>query len=129
MFTFSASCRTRSHEATFRESPPVEKAKMIVCLTCGTGLPSSGRGRTRGYCSPGCRRAAEYEIRRLQRAIESTESVIRQHEDEAVNVALDHPQPYPGPVARLGYLRDTELPRLETRLRVLLAGGAKVEPK
>jgi hypothetical protein len=52
---------------------------MRTCRKCGAELPeAAGPGRPRSYCSVGCRRAAELEVRRLQRALENTEDMIRQ---------------------------------------------------
>ncbi len=51
---------------------------MKTCRKCGRDLPAStGPGRPRSYCSTGCRRAAEYELRRLQKALEEVEEQIR----------------------------------------------------
>ncbi len=50
--------------------------RWLSCRKCGRDLPESGRPRS--YCSVGCRRAAEFEVRRLQKALESTEGMIRQ---------------------------------------------------
>ncbi|KPC79535.1 hypothetical protein ADK82_25745 [Streptomyces sp. NRRL S-4] len=36
-----------------------------------------GPGRPSSYCSNACRRAAEYELRRIQRALEGVEEQIR----------------------------------------------------
>lgn len=44
------------------------------CLKCGGPLPApAGTGRPRRFCSTGCRRGAEYELRRLQRHLERLE--------------------------------------------------------
>jgi hypothetical protein len=67
-----------------------------VCRKCGTKpLPEhSGRGRPSVYCSTGCRRAAEYELKRAQRALEGVEGQIASHRehlalyDDAQQVAM-----------------------------------------
>ncbi len=47
------------------------------CRGCGCDLPVVlGPVRRRLYCSPGCRRAMEYERRRLQRNLISLEELI-----------------------------------------------------
>ena len=47
------------------------------CRSCGCDLPVVlGPVRRRLYCSPGCRRAMEYERRRLQRNLISLEELI-----------------------------------------------------
>ena len=46
------------------------------CKTCGGELPVSPEprlGRSRRYCSPSCRKAAELEQRRIDRRIERLE--------------------------------------------------------
>ena len=46
----------------------------MTCIKCGHEIPPhAGPGRPRRYCSTGCRRAMEYELRRLQRALENVE--------------------------------------------------------
>jgi|GEM_PF-2120288 len=42
------------------------------CVKCGTALPEP-RGNRRRFCGPACRRTAEYEIRRLNRRLETME--------------------------------------------------------
>ncbi len=49
-----------------------------TCRKCGAPVEQTGgRGRPRSYCSVGCRRAAEREIRRADRAIEQMEERAR----------------------------------------------------
>ncbi len=82
------------------------------CPKCGSDVPQSGGvGRPYTYCSTACRRAAEYELRRLQKALEEVEEQARW--------------------CRLGWhgRRGTDTPkydaerqRLEQRLRELLTG-------
>jgi hypothetical protein len=53
------------------------------CRQCGVGLPErEGRGRPADYCSVGCRRAAEYALRRAQRGLMRVEAEIRWHRDQ-----------------------------------------------
>ena len=50
----------------------------MKCPKCEKPVPErDGPGRPRRYCSDGCRRSAEYELRRIQRALESVEEQIR----------------------------------------------------
>lgn len=49
-----------------------------ACRKCGTPLSTPLTGRPPAYCSVGCRRAAEYERKRLQRHLEQLE-VQRNH--------------------------------------------------
>ncbi len=82
----------------------------MMCRKCGREVPESvGPGRPRSYCSTGCRRAMEYETRRLQTALDAIEEQLRW--------------------CRLGWngrsesqssKYDTERERLEARLRELL---------
>ena len=43
------------------------------CRYCSGELRVSKRGRPPNYCSVGCRRAAEYEVRRMSRRLERLE--------------------------------------------------------
>ncbi len=48
---------------------------MQHCPRCGRVIQTpSGAGRPATYCSPGCRRAAEYEIRRIDDHLTKLES-------------------------------------------------------
>jgi hypothetical protein len=85
--------------------------RAATCVKCGGGVGRSARGRPRAYCSTACRRAAEYELRRVQGALDRVEEQIRW--------------------CRFGWNGRTErdIPRfeeerlrLETRLRKLLSG-------
>ncbi len=51
---------------------------LTTCRKCSAPIEATGKpGRPRSYCSVGCRRAAEREIRRLDRAIEQMEERAR----------------------------------------------------
>jgi hypothetical protein len=85
---------------------------MTICLKCGLQIQvgEKTKGRPKSYCSIGCRRAAELEIRRL-------DSRIADLEDQVTRARLP------------GYLVLTpaevlhgEITRLEARLRHLLNG-------
>jgi hypothetical protein len=82
------------------------------CVKCERPLKPTGVGRPPSYCSTGCRRAAEYELRRIQRHLERLEA---QRES-------------------LFFVKDTEraIAALEARLRTLLAAdnaGIPVEQR
>ena len=79
------------------------------CLKCQAPLERPEVGRPPSYCSTGCRRAAEYELRRLQRAIEGLEEYAR-------NLRLQGDPDRQGPKVR------QEIDQAEKRLRLLLAG-------
>jgi len=50
----------------------------MQCRKCPKQMPEHvGPGRPSSYCSPACRRSAEYELRRIQRALEGVEEQIR----------------------------------------------------
>ena len=74
-----------------------------LCLKCRTPLTPTAAGRPPSYCSPGCRRAAEYELRRIQRHLERLEA--------------QRQSPF--------FVKDTEraIAALEARLRTLLEDG------
>ena len=71
-----------------------------LCLKCRKPLKPTGVGRPPSYCSTGCRRAAEYELRRIQRHLERLEA--------------QRESPF--------FVKDTEraIAALEARLRTLL---------
>lgn len=87
-------------------TPPVR------CAKCSRPLAErTGPGRPALYCSTACRRSAEYELRRVQAALEDVEGQLR--------------------ATRLGWYGRTEADRvkfdairaeLEARLLVLLGG-------
>jgi hypothetical protein len=95
----------------------------MTCRKCGVGLPTrSGPGRPAVYCSRGCQRAAEYELRRAQDAVASVEKNIRVHREWLAT------QPFYGlgccgkaeAVTRQLDWLDGERQRLEGRMKVLL---------
>jgi len=58
----------------------------VTCATCGTPIePKAGPGRPAAYCSVGCRRVAEFQIRNLARRVERYE--LEQREVKAGNHA------------------------------------------
>ncbi len=83
----------------------------MTCRKCGREVPQSagGRGRPRSYCSTGCRRAMEYELRRLQKGLEAIE-------EQLTWCRLGWNGRKPGVAHRY----DQERVRLEGRMRVLL---------
>lgn len=50
------------------EQPVTDK-----CVKCGRGLVYAGAGRPPKWCSVGCRRAGEYEVRRIVRRLADVE--------------------------------------------------------
>ncbi len=54
---------------------------MADCLKCGAPLPAPpATGRPPVYCGPGCRRAVEYEVRRITRRLEHNEDELQRLE-------------------------------------------------
>lgn len=52
-------------------------AAKLICAKCGAPLDKpSGAGRPRRFCSSGCKRAAEHEVRRLNRRLEHLEEIM-----------------------------------------------------
>ena len=47
----------------------LEKTVEKLCATCNAGLPEPGTGRPPTYCGTACRRAAEYDLRRLNSSL------------------------------------------------------------
>lgn len=48
------------------------------CLKCGEPLAEQVRGRPSIYCGPVCRRAAEFELRRVQNALVVAETEMEE---------------------------------------------------
>lgn len=85
------------------------------CRKCGSDLPQRpGPGRPLSYCSKGCRRAAEYELRRIQSALEDVEGQIRW-----CRFKFNGRRPEQEPMF------EAERLRLEARLRELLDDGGE----
>ena len=47
---------------------------LLTCAKCGKAMSKPSTGRPPRWCSTGCRRSAEREIRRLDRRLESLET-------------------------------------------------------
>lgn len=94
-----------------------------TCLKCGRELEDSARsGRPRSWCSTGCRRAAEYELRRLSRrlqALEERASALRHSRDSGRRDWLGRTH-----AEALGDV-EAEVREAEGRLRLLLDAGTK----
>lgn len=50
---------------------------MDKCVMCGRALTQPSTGRPRRYCSTGCRRAADLEVRRLDRRLDQLEQRLQ----------------------------------------------------
>ncbi len=72
------------------------------CVKCGLPLSQPAKGRPRIYCGPSCRRAAEFELRRVQNAL-----VVAEREVEAARRRVERRS------AGLAVGGGTATPRLE----------------
>lgn len=50
--------------------------KRRTCVKCEGPLVQPKTGRPRWYCSPACRRAGEFELRRLQARLQQLEDTV-----------------------------------------------------
>lgn len=91
---------------------------MAECLKCGRRIEKGGRGRPAVYCSTGCRRSVEYELRRIQRHLEHAEHEVTwlQPLEDNVSVASS----FGGRRGEALANARAEIERLEARLRELL---------
>ena len=89
------------------------------CAKCGEPLPARAKtGRPAIYCSEGCRRSAELELRRLQRRLEALEvrgSELRHSRDDGIRDW--HGRRQPEALANC----EAEIAEAESRLRLLLS--------
>lgn len=98
------------------------------CRKCGTELAArEGAGRPPSYCSTGCRRAAEYELRRVQGALESAENRMAHHR-EYLALRLSCGLQCCGGAGKAEVhlsVLDDERARLEERMRLLLGDDGR----
>lgn len=92
---------------------------MKLCIKCGQEIkPVSTTGRPPDYCSPGCRKSAEYEIGRVNRRLADLENDLvheKLHNDKkSVNCNGQSPQ------ERIAALENA-IVESESRLKVLLS--------
>ncbi len=85
------------------------------CRKCGTTLPLPSTGRPRTFCSVGCRRATEREVRRLDSSIAALEGRQLSHRESAA-FANGRPEYHE---AKIAHIR-TEIALAEERMRDLL---------
>lgn len=88
---------------------------MRACIKCGTDLPPHGKGRPPTYCSQGCRRSTEYELRRIQRHLEALEREAQWLKWQPPDVHTNN-----GRVRDAVVRTATDIAELEARMRVLL---------
>jgi hypothetical protein len=90
----------------------------LACLKCGGPVQKPTTGRPPTYCSPGCRRAAEYEVRRINRLLQNLEeraSRLRHEPDIGIRDWLGRTR-----TEALAAV-EAEIGDAEARLRALLA--------
>jgi hypothetical protein len=51
-----------------------KEVQVTSCKKCGVPIQNPAMGRPKDYCSPACRRLAEFEIRRLNRELDRLET-------------------------------------------------------
>ena len=99
-----------------------------TCRKCGNAFPGRARtGRPAMYCSLACRRAAEYEIRRLSRRLERLEDERHQLRVSLNLHEAQGPGYYPHVRAQIVTRAETvddEIAMSEQRLRALLEDDA-----
>ena len=91
------------------------------CVKCGNALPPENAvGRPQRYCSPACRRLAEYEVSRLQSRLSRLEDVLLREKHDRRGLkdwnGRDHKQ-------RLVDLQ-ADIAAAEARLLELIVAGA-----
>ena len=92
----------------------------VGCVQCGRTVEQPPTGRPRSYCSIGCRRTAEFEIRRLVRRIERQETnleSLRGVRDDGIPDGYGHSPQKRRELLVLG------IKEAEARLRALLDTG------
>jgi|GEM_PF-2549145 len=90
------------------------------CPECGSPMPAAkGTGRPATYCTPVCRRAAEFALRRAQVLLTRAQ---RAEQDAALHVATGGSYRAEDDAARLTFWR-SEVTRLRGEIRALLAGA------
>lgn len=95
-----------------------------ACVKCGRPVKKPATGRPPDYCSTGCRRSAEFEIRRINRLLEKLEeraSRLRHEPDKGVMdwAHRTHAQALAD--------CEAEIVDAEERLRLLLDGAGEGE--
>jgi len=90
------------------------------CPECGSPMPSAkSTGRPPTYCTPVCRRAAEFGLRRAQVLLTRAQ---RAEQDAALQVAIGGSYRAADDADRLAFWR-SEVTRLRGEIRALLAGA------
>ncbi len=109
----------------------MENTETDGCPKCGAEVPKpAGPGRPATYCSSARRRAAEFELRRAQRRLESAEvdHETKRRLVESIDAGMAWASDKTAARARLELGQAQRLVvELEARMRLLLSGGADVQ--
>jgi hypothetical protein len=92
--------------------------KPSECVSCGCLLDQPETGRPRVYCSVPCRRAAEYELRRVQSLLLTAERSHQRARERHEVESFDRPS-----TRRALKWWAGEVAQLKARQRALLAGA------
>jgi hypothetical protein len=100
-----------------------EKFRMAACTVCNQPTKiNTGRGRPAIYCSPGCRRYRELELRRASEAVDRLE--LRLEKRRVTRAAYPPPNPaYRGRPDAETVALENELAKADARLKALLVGA------
>src|SRR5215218_7948151 len=97
------------------------------CAKCSSPLSQPARGRPKRYCSTACRRAAEFELRRVQKALTTAENEAeaarRTVETRDAGLAGYGGALTPGRECLALEQASRRVVELEERMRVLLSEG------
>jgi hypothetical protein len=98
--------------------------KPSECVSCGALLDQPETGRPRVYCSVPCRRAAEYELRRVQSLLLTAERHDQRARAAHEIDSFDRPS-----TRRMLKWWAGEVAQLKARQRALLAGARDEDGK
>ncbi len=96
--------------------------KSTACVQCGAAMEQLRRGRPKAYCGPGCRGAAGYELKRLQRRLEGLEvrcADLRTQDDRGPRYRDYAGRDLAGQLAAI----ETQITEAQARLRALLSAA------
>jgi hypothetical protein len=97
--------------------------KPAACLMCDSPLVQPATGHPRVYCGVPCRRAAEYELRRVQSLLLTAERMHQRCRAAHEIDSFDRPS-----TRRALKWWTSEVAQLKARQRALLAGEVDREP-
>ena len=92
-------------------------ADASLCVKCSGPVPQATTGRPRRYCSVACRRAIEFELRRIERRLERLEDEAASLDRDAMSV----PKGWGAKYHNKATVARKQIAEMEARLRALLA--------